>query len=1066
MIDSPPIPRATYRFQFNKDFTFRDAERLVPYLDELGIGAMYASPYLKAGSGSTHGYDVVDHNALNPEIGSDAEYDALVAALSARGMGQILDVVPNHMGVGTGTNAWWNDVLENGPVSVFAPFFDVDWAPLKQELTGKVLLPILGDQYGRVLEQGQLTLQYRAADGVFGVSYYETTLPIAPRSYSRILEGPCERLSTQLPSDDGNLIEYQSILTSINNLPTRDEVDPVRVQERNREKEVIKRRLAQLTEAAPPIRTEIEAEVGRLNGKAGDPRSFDALDQLLQIQPYRLTFWRVASEEINYRRFFDINTLAALQMENPRVFAETHRLIFRLVRDGKLTGLRIDHPDGLWDPDQYFRRLQAAYRHVVAARGAAGAGGAAVNGGTVGAAPVDDRPFTAEDVAAWDRQLTGAGDAPEPLVPGWRPRPARPPAERAADGGMPRPDHPFYVVAEKILAKDEPLPEEWAIDGTTGYDFLNVLGGIFVDGGARRRFDELYARFIDDRIDFNDLVYECKLMIMQASLASEVNVLAWQLSHLAEADRRSRDFTLLALRNAVREVIACFPVYRTYSTGETVTDRDRAHIDVAIAWARRRNPAMERSVFDFLRSTLLLDPLEGPNCERVQAARLRFVMKFQQTTGPVTAKAVEDTAFYRYNRLAALNEVGGEPEAFGVSVAAFHRHNAERLRLWPNTMLATSTHDTKRSEDVRARISVLSELPREWSAAVNRWARLNRRHKRRVDGEQSPSRNDEYLLYQVLLGAWPFGRLDGKASAELVGRMQEYMTKATKEAKVHTSWINPNEGYDEALREFIRAILDERTSLAFLADFAALQSWVAEAGAINGLAQAFLKLTVPGMPDIYQGNELWDFSLVDPDNRRPVDYGLRAKLLRGLRRDVERAEKAAKGPGRSAHAASERRPLQDVARSLVAHKEDGRIKLYVTWRTLQLRREHPELFQSGNYAPLDAAGAQRDHVAAFLREAGDARIVVIAPRLVARLLESSQVADDADSEAGGPFPSGAWSETRLLLPDPPGTVYRNWFTDERLETSAAPNAVDGSTSMLGLAQLFADFPVSLLSREA
>ena len=1068
MNETSRIPRATYRFQFNKDFTFRDAQRLVPYIDDLGIGAVYASPYLKAGPDSTHGYDVVDHNALNPAIGSDADYDALAEALHGRGLGQVLDVVPNHMGVGAGTNAWWNDVLENGPISIYAPFFDVAWEPLKPELAGQVLLPILGDQYGRVLENGELKLAFRQDEGTFVVTYYEHTLPVAPRTYAAVLTGPCQRLAARVVPDDVHLIELQSILTSINNLPTREEVEPARVQERNREKEVVKRRLAALVEAAPDVRAEVEAEVARLNGTPGDQRSFDQLDLMLREQAYRLAFWRVAAEEINYRRFFDVNTLAALRMENPVVFAETHRLIFQLVRDGKLTGLRIDHPDGLWDPEQYFLRLQAAYRHVTG-------GGAPAPSSTGGSA---DPPFTADDVAAWDRAM---GRPIFGTEPGQTPRagPSTPPADGSGEGSTP-PDRPLYVVAEKILAKDEPLPEEWAVHGTTGYDFMNVLGGIFVDGGARRRFDDLYARFIGERIDFNDLVYHCKLTIMRTSLASEVSVLAAQLDRLSEADRRSRDFTLQALRNAVREVIACFPVYRTYIVGQHVSERDRSHIDLAIAWARRRNPAMEPTVLDFLRDTLLLQSLDGPDAERMRSAQLQFVMKFQQTTGPVTAKAVEDTAFYRYNRLVALNEVGGEPEAFGISVAAFHRQNAERLRAWPHTMLSTSTHDTKRSEDVRARIAVLSELPREWSAAVNRWARLNRRHKQRIEGHSAPTRNDEYLLYQVLLGAWPFGRLEGEARETFIARIQEYMTKATKEAKVRTSWINPNEGYDAAVRDFVRAILDERESLAFLADFAALLSRVAEAGAINGLAQVLLKLTVPGVPDVYQGNELWDFSLVDPDNRRSVDYKLRTRLLRDLSRDVERAEKA--GGTRKAPPSHDpggpSSSLQTLVRSLVAQLEDGRIKLYVTWRALQLRRRCPALFEAGAYTSLEAAGSFRDNVCAFAREHGEDRIVVAVPRLVTGLLGAAAPPPNpeggssspipAGGGSGGPFPAGAWGDDLLLLPDPPGTRFRNLFTGDVLETTGTAGTAGTAgraTSALPLGRLFADFPVSLLHRE-
>jgi len=1002
-------PGATYRLQFNHLFTFRDALRLVPYLADLGITDIYASPFLKAGPDSLHGYDVSNHNEINPAIGTEEDFAALASALRERGMSMLLDVVPNHMGVGSNLNEWWNDVLENGPISAYAPYFDIDWSPLQTELRNKVLLPILGDQYGRVLENGQLQLAFR--EGAFFIDYYEHTLPIAPSSYATILTGPCGRVAHVRTPEDHGLVELQSIQTAISHLPSHDPPpSQEEIAEHNREKDVIKRRLHALVLADREILDEIEVEVGRLNGRVGDSRSFDALDTMLNGQAYRLAYWRVASEEINYRRFFDVNTLAALRIENGEVFSATHRLIFNLLREEQAHGLRIDHPDGLLDPEQYFRRLQSEYQI--------------------------QRAETGDDTLS-------LGAAPTPDT-----------------------QHPsLYVLVEKILAKDEPLPEEWPVHGTTGYEFMTAVAGIFADASQRRRFDELYARFIGRHIDFHELVYDAKRRIMSLSLASEINVLAWQLNNLSELDRRFRDFTLYALRDALREVIACFPVYRTYITGHPVSERDRAQIEIAVAWARRRNPAGEGSIFQFLRDVLLLDAID-PEDAAGQELQLQFVQKVQQTTSPVMAKAVEDTAFYIYNRLVSLNEVGGEPESFGISVPAFHRLNGERLERWPHSMLSTSTHDTKRSEDVRSRITVLSEMPREWSAAITRWARLNRRHKHDANGEAAPARNDEYLLYQILLGVWPLEDMDEQTRPELVGRVQAYMAKATREAKVHTSWINPHEAYDTAIQKFVAAILDPARSTPFLRDFLHLQRTVARVGAVNSLGQSLLKLTVPGVPDIYQGNELWDLSLVDPDNRRLVDYRVRQRLLGTLQRGI--------GPDAvAAPAADAQHPMpgaqhstpgtQRLVRRLVDSWTDGRIKQYLTWRALTLRGQHPDLFKSGAYVPLAASGPLEEQLCAFIRELGQQQIVVAVPRLTTRLLD-----EEPDSPSLGPlrFRAGAWDGTMLLLPDAPGQQYRSVFTGDSIETVKPRASVHGGArSALPLGTLFSSFPVILLVRE-
>ncbi|GAB4212053.1 MAG: malto-oligosyltrehalose synthase [Roseiflexaceae bacterium] len=976
--EGPRIPLATYRLQFNKHFTFQRARWLTGYLHSLGVSDAYASPYFKARAESTHGYDIANHNELNPAIGDEQDYRAFVAELHAHGMGQLLDIVPNHMGIGEASNEWWMDVLENGPSSVFAPFFDIDWQPLKDELANKVLLPILGQQYGRVLENGELQLCYE--DGAFYLGYYETELPVNPRTYVEILRLPLERLLEELGPEHDDVLEYQSIITALTNLPPRTETDRVRVLERRREKEITKRRLGALCATSVPVRTAIEESVARINGTPGDPRSYDLLDRLIDGQAYRLAYWRVAAEEINYRRFFDINDLAAIRMEHPEVFETAHRLLLRLLSEGAVTGLRIDHPDGLWDPAGYFARLQALAQEA--------------------------------------RDLRLEASDSETHNPSLKPQAASLTASS------------LYLLAEKILGHGEIMPRDWPIHGTTGYDAMNLLTGVLVDGGAQRLFDDLYFGFIGQRIVFEDLVYDCKKQIMAVSLASEINVLAHILARIAEHNRYYRDFTLYSLRTVLREVIACFPVYRTYIVAERdeLTERDQNIIGIAIARAKRRNPALEPSIFDFLGEILRLRYPDTSDPEAREEQR-RFVMKFQQLTGPVTAKGIEDTAFYIYNRLVALNEVGGEPQRFGVSPAAFHRQNQERLRDWPASMIATSTHDTKRSEDVRARICVLSELPHDWRRALSRWSRLNARKRIMVEGELAPDRNEEYLLYQTLLGTWPFQPMDKQQRQEYTARIQDYMIKAIREAKVHTSWLNPNQAYDDAVRAFVAAVIGDNR---FVAAIEKLRRAVAHFGIFNALSQQLLKLTVPGVPDIYQGTEMWDFSLVDPDNRRPVDYDLRRWLLGEL---ID-------------HPA----PPDELVRLLYNERESGRIKLYLTHQALSFRRDHAELYRVGAYTPLEATTDAAEHVIAFARSYGNAGAITLAPRLLAKRLGG-----DPQRHPLGP---DCWGEALLLLPGAAvGQRYRNVFTGETVAAVERGGAVG-----LPLAQVLALFPVALLEK--
>jgi (1->4)-alpha-D-glucan 1-alpha-D-glucosylmutase len=974
------IPSATYRLQLNRGFTFHDAAAIAAYLRDLGVSACYVSPVLQARAGSPHGYDVCDHSRLSPELGGEPGFEAFAETLRQHGLGLILDAVPNHMGIGDPGNAWWMDVLENGPGSVYAPYFDIDWHPVNPDLQNKVLLPLLEDQYGRVLEAGKIRLVYQ--DGAFFLWYYDTRLPVAPCTYPALLERPLAHLAESL-GEGPHLRELRSILTALRYLPPRTDLDPDKISERHREKEVIKQRLAGLCATSPEVRSAIEAAVRLVNGTPGDPRSFDLLDALIERQAYRLAFWRVAAEEINYRRFFDVNELAAIRMELPEVFRATHQTLFRLLAQGKATGLRIDHPDGLRDPAGYFRQLQ---EHYVLARAEL---------------TEDGRP----------EGLARAVAARLPAAEGW----------------------PLYVVAEKILVEGEQLPPDWAVHGTTGYDFLNAVSGLFVDGEAREAFDRIYHSFTGASAGYDQRVASAKKMTMLVAMASEINALAHQLDRIAERNRRCRDFTLNSLAFALREVIACLPVYRTYLTGPgAVSARDRQVVEAAVEEAKRQNPRTAEAIFDFVRDAVLLSGVEDfPEADRPRL--VEWALKFQQLTGPIMAKSVEDTVFYTYNRLASLNEVGGSPDQYGLSVSAFHRQNAERLERWPHSLLTTSTHDTKRSEDVRARLNALSELAPEWQAAVTRWGRLNSSKKVVVEDQPAPDRNDEYLLYQTLLGAWPATPPDAAGLARLRERIAAYMQKATKEAKVHTSWINPNEEYDAAVQQFVSRLLPDSADDPFLTDLLTLQRRVAFFGYFSSLAQVLLKLTCPGVPDLYQGTEAWDLSLVDPDNRRPVDYPARRALLAELRSRIESAGG----------------DLAVLTDELLAHLPDGRIKLYVIYQTLRLRRAHEEVFARGEYVPLEAVGARRDHVCAFARSAGSQAVLVIVPRLVARLGEGAE---------RPPLGPDVWGKTRLLLPPQlAGRHYRNLFTGEELSPGGQE---ESSESLLGT--LLGRFPVALL----
>lgn len=916
------VPRCTYRLQFNRQFTFSQARELVGYLDALGVSDAYSSPLFQASAGSPHGYDITDHNQLNSAIGSREEFDAWVTELHNHGMGQVLDFVPNHMGIAEPLNSWWMDVLENGPSSVYAPYFDIDWHPIKTDLHDKVLLPILGDQYGRVLERAELKVHFDA--GAFYLTYYDHQFPIAPGTYRYVLDVALEKLAAHKNEDF--YAELQSIRTALEYLPRRTETDPEKIAERAREKEIIKRRLERRCQEAPQVQEAICAAVEEINGKPGDPRTFDLLDELLNAQAYRLAFWRVAAEEINYRRFFDINDLAAIRQEVPEVFETTHRLLLDLVRTGAVNGVRIDHPDGLYLPRQYFQEFQEHCARVL--------------------------------------------------------------KTSAPDGRN------IYMAVEKIVTGNESLRKDWPVNGTTGYEFANQVIQLLVDESAESTITNSFRKFVGHSMHYGHLVYAKKRLVMRLALANDINVLGNMVDRLSEQNRWFRDFTLQALVLVVRETIACFPVYRTYvEPDRPVSDEDRNVIERAINSAKRRNPGIEGSVFNFLRDLLLLRFPENLD-DNARAEHAHFVLKFQQYTGPVMAKGVEDTMFYIFNRLAALNEVGGEPQQFGSGVEEFHRRNEERQRNWPDSMLATSTHDTKRSQDVRARMVAISELSETWRKSLQRWRSVNRRWKTRLEDAEAPDRNEEYLLYQTLLGTWPVdhaGKAAPAATPEYVERIQNYMNKALNEAKVNTSWVQPNEDWLSATHDFVAKLLEPHPKNKFLPAFLPVVEEIARLGAINSLSQTLLKLTSPGVPDIYQGNEIWDFSLVDPDNRRPVDYKLRRVLLESL---------------------GKARPEE-----LMESWPDGRIKMFLTQRVLRFRRDHPDLFRRGNYTPLTVAATFSNSAVSFARQLGPDLAIVIAPRLSSRV--------------GFPPIGDKWQETAVEVPDDVNAQQlRNIFTGD------------------------------------
>jgi len=862
----PAIPIATYRVQLTANFDFDAAASIVPYLKALGITHLYASPFMKARKGSSHGYDIVDHTRINPELGGDAGFERLSQALKQHDLGLILDFVPNHVGVHFADNPWWLDVLEWGPASPHAVSFDIDWDILPYRARGGVLLPIIGSSYGEALKKGEIELRYDAGEGSFSAWYFEHRLPIAPERYSEILRTSIKEAGAEDGAAGKRILDLASRHRGLRH-PNRSEAPGFKAE------------LKGITGSADIIARGLDAY------RAGPqrPAQILALHHLLERQHYRLGHWRLASSDINYRRFFDVNTLAGLRVEDSGTFDAVHRLVRKLIVEGKLQGLRLDHIDGLRDPAQYFQRLRRLIR---------------------------------------DAQGKDA--------------------------------RPFYMVVEKILGEHEKLPPFTGIHGTTGYEWLNAITQVLVDGNGLDPLDEVWRQISNMPPRLGPVLKDAKRRVLETLLTSEFTVLRRLLARIAAGHYSTRDFSADSLRQALELYILHFPIYRTYLTSAGPIEHDRALISETIDKARADWFAADDGIFEFLRDTLTMDLIKPGRAAHSAPRVRRFALKVQQFTGPMMAKSLEDTAFYRYHRLLALNEVGGDPAARALSVDAFHEAMKIRASKWPHGMTATATHDTKRGEDARARLMALTELPGEWTSAVARWKIQNAPHLV-IDGEmRAPSAPFEYMLYQTLLGAWPSGERDDSFQE----RMQAYALKAAREGKQETSWLNPNEAYEAGLRTFLTRILDRSVSAEFLTSLETLVQRVSRLGALNSLSQITLKATIPGVPDFYQGTEFWDLSLVDPDNRRPVDFKARAAVLASM--DAPDWE------------------------SLVQNWSDGHLKLAWTRRLLKLRTELADVFAYGDYEPLEISGPHRDHVIAFARRRGrDAAIVAVAKSFAA-----------------------------------------------------------------------------------
>ncbi|MDX2211752.1 MAG: malto-oligosyltrehalose synthase [Oculatellaceae cyanobacterium bins.114] len=925
------IPVATYRIQFNAAYQFNDAQKIVDYLAQLGISDLYASPIFQARTGSTHGYDVTNPNQINPELGTQADFDALVEQLQRHDMGWLQDIVPNHMAYDS-QNQWLMDVLENGPSSRYVEYFDIAWNSPFEASQEPILVPLLGNFYGDCLENGEIQLQY--SEQGLNINYYSLSIPLNLESYATFLAYHLGQLARNLGRKHPYFIRLLGILYLLKTLSSE-----VAGQQREDQAAFVKGMMWDLYSDSPEIKDFIDENLRIFNGEPGKPESFNLLDSLLSEQFFRLSYWKVGAEEINYRRFFTVNELISVKVEELKVFNHTHDLIVKLVKEGKFTGLRIDHIDGLYDPTQYLERLQ----------------------------------------------------------------------EKVSD---------TYITVEKILQPGEDLPSIWKIEGTSGYDYMNYVNSLFCKTDKQEAFDQIYFDLTGSDTPFEELGAEKKHLIIDKNLAGDIENLTVLIKKIASHYRYGNDFTVNGLKRSLAEVLTRFPIYRTYTNSAGLLESDRPYIETVIQSAKEHTTLLINEL-NFIEKLMLLQ-YEDTLTQTTKDQWLYLVMRIQQYTGPLMAKGVEDTALYVYNRLLSLNEVGGNPERFGISATEFHAFNQERQNRWPNAMSATATHDTKRGEDVRARLNVLSEIPDEWHQQVRRWSSINRKYKTRLKGAQMPDRNDEYAFYQSLVGALPFAEAEYDSFVE---RVKDYMLKAIRESKVYTAWLRQNSAYEEACTNFVKSVLGTAEDNEFLKELLPFQKRVAYYGIFNSLAQTLIKVTSPGIPDFYQGTELWDLSLVDPDNRRPVDFEQRRVFLTTLQEQIEAD------------------PLT-LIEELLTHLEDGRSKLFLTVQTLKARRAYLPVFQTGAYQPLEVGGQWRDHILAFSRQAGDITVITVVPRFLTSMIQPGQL----------PLGEEVWKDTYLKLPFAGSSTWDNLITHQTVEADTT----------MAIATSLQSFPVALL----
>lgn len=927
------IPVATYRLQFTPTFGFKQAKEIVEYLSQLGISDIYASPIFKARSGSQHGYDVVDPHQLNPELGSREDFESLMAAVKAHGMGWLQDIVPNHMAFDS-QNAYLMDALEYGPQSDYGETFDIDWASDWNGLGGKAIAPMLGSPYKTCLHNGEIQLSYDA-NGL-RANYYGLSLPINLVGYVDFFSHDLSALQNQLGNDSALFSQLSELLNKLKKPRSAEEQQPLAS---------VKQQLSEWFDANNELQSFVQKTLAAFNGQAGQPDSFALLDQLLSHQFYQMAHWKVASEKLNYRRFFTVNELICLNAQKPKVFEQTHSLIRQLVKEGKFTGLRVDHIDGLYDPLAYAERLVEA---------------------------TDDT----------------------------------------------------YIVVEKILEADEKLPDDWPLQGTSGYEFLTCVNRVFCQGESKPVLDRFYRQFTGIESRYDRLFFEKKRLLAETELVGDIDNLAQTLLTVFEA-MGEQSLTPESLRDALKELMIAFPVYRSYISEQGRSEADVHYICEAVGQVKAGLDEQTAQSSDFLAALAFLEKVllldETTLSPAVKALRLQFIMRFQQFTGPLTAKGIEDTLFYVYNRFVGLNEVGGVPGEFALSLEDFHAYNQYQQAHWPHNLNASSTHDTKRSEDVRSRLSILSEIPEIWTQQVTTWRGMNADKKKASEKQTVPDRNDEYFLYQTLVGAYPF---DEREMTEFCDRIKEYVIKASREAKVNTSWTASNETYEKGFTDFIDALLAPDDDNSFLASLRTFQNRIRKCGTYNALSQLLIKLTAPGVPDFYQGSELWDLSLVDPDNRRPVDYAKRANALSSIKEQWQQDPAAS-------------------VRSLLENWDNGQLKLFFVMRGLATRQAFSHVFENGAYVPLSVTGIHANKVIAFARTLDTQTVITVAPRFLFDLTKDDEL----------PCGSSVWGDTAIQLPNADRAAWTNTLTGD---------STDPKEKLL-VGDIFRSLPAALLS---